>query len=557
MKKTVVLLLLLLAAREASAQDVSVRAAVWLTGVSGAEEVDESVVERLETLRRHPVALNRDSRSRLLSCGLFSAYQVASLEEYRRLSGDILSEGELALVDGFGPEAVSYLAPFLSFQSSRSPGTGPDTLRWRSELLLRGTETSAGGKYRGGNGRMDSGLSFRWKPGESTSGSGFLVLTLPGCRLIAGHFHTRFGQGTDLWSGLWMNALPRAGKFARRPQGITPAWTWSSGTSCSGAAWEQDIGPVRLSSFVTRDGSGKWGGGANLAWLGRFGRLSATLHQGKSGFSASLEGAFSRKGTDLFGEVAFHPADRVFAGKAGWEKGLGEHWNASVLLQVLPSRFSGKKRGEYGLTLGTVFQDGNYVTLRGKTGPGSSVLRHQAALTLEASLHPQPGADPGGRQLRILALWQWQAGPAFSHQFRFSGKYASWTSFRSDFRWEGTWSDGLLLARLRLNAARGTSWSGLGYLEAGAQKPAWSAYLRLTLFRADAWEDRLYAYERDAPGTFSVQAYYRRGAAMAAYGGYTFRLHGFRLRCYARAAGMWRRGTPPQLQLRLQTSAEF
>jgi hypothetical protein len=38
-----------------------------------------------------------------------------------------------------------------------------------------------------------------------------------------------------------------------------------------------------------------------------------------------------------------------------------------------------------------------------------------------------------------------------------------------------------------------------------------SIYLRQGLFFVDDWEDRIYVYERDAPGSFNVPAMYGRG----------------------------------------------
>ena len=73
--------------------DVLLRAALFLTGAADAESLDESVLLRLEALEQRPLALNRASRSRLLSEGILTPYQVASLEEYRHLYGDVLSMG--------------------------------------------------------------------------------------------------------------------------------------------------------------------------------------------------------------------------------------------------------------------------------------------------------------------------------------------------------------------------------------------------------------------------------------------------------------------------------
>lgn len=45
-----------------------------------------------------------------------------------------------------------------------------------------------------------------------------------------------------------------------------------------------------------------------------------------------------------------------------------------------------------------------------------------------------------------------------------------------------------------------------------------SVFLRGTVFRVDNWDDRIYFYERDIPGSFTVPAYYGRGYSVAAVG---------------------------------------
>jgi hypothetical protein len=57
----------------------------------------------------------------------------------------------------------------------------------------------------------------------------------------------------------------------------------------------------------------------------------------------------------------------------------------------------------------------------------------------------------------------------------------------------------------------------LGYIEGGYIPGCISAYLRLGLFMVDDWDDRIYVYERDAPGNFNVPAFYGRGLWTSAY----------------------------------------
>ena len=100
------LLALPLGAQESAA----LRLAMYLGGAATEEEADPSLVERLESRLGRPVRIN----SKRLDPELLSPYQRASIADYRRRSGDILSWEELSLVDGFGTEAVKALRPFLS-----------------------------------------------------------------------------------------------------------------------------------------------------------------------------------------------------------------------------------------------------------------------------------------------------------------------------------------------------------------------------------------------------------------------------------------------------------
>ena len=59
-------------------------------------------------------------------------------------------------------------------------------------------------------------------------------------------------------------------------------------------------------------------------------------------------------------------------------------------------------------------------------------------------------------------------------------------------------------------------------METGYKGEALNLYLRQGIFLIDNWDDRIYAYERDAPGNFSVPAYYGRGLWTAFTGSWRF-----------------------------------
>ena len=83
--------------------------------------------------------------------------------------------------------------------------------------------------------------------------------------------------------------------------------------------------------------------------------------------------------------------------------------------------------------------------------------------------------------------------------------------FRTDVRCDLKYSSGKWFSALRLNVLQCVGTGMLSYAECGCRSGMLSACLRGGLFRTDDWDDRIYAYERDAPGNFSVPAFYGRG----------------------------------------------
>jgi len=70
----------------------------------------------------------------------------------------------------------------------------------------------------------------------------------------------------------------------------------------------------------------------------------------------------------------------------------------------------------------------------------------------------------------------------------------------------------------RFNTVHSKDWSWMGYLELG-WKGKVALWLRGAVFKVDNWEDRIYVYERDAPGNFNVPVLYGRGWNSSAVAG--------------------------------------
>ena len=93
----------------------------------------------------------------------------------------------------------------------------------------------------------------------------------------------------------------------------------------------------------------------------------------------------------------------------------------------------------------------------------------------------------------------------------------------------------------------------LSYLEGGYKGSKTAIYLRATGFYTEAWAARIYCYERDAPGTFSVPAYNGRGLAVSLVAGHKVHIgRQFALKGHVRAACTFREGYHPAPTLNLQ-----
>lgn len=539
------LLLLMLRGAAAQEEEALLRAALYLSGASEVEHLDEGLLAALEAYEGRKIALNRD---RLRPSLILSAYQVASIQDYRSRSGDILSWEELALVDGFSREAVEALRPFLSLDSDRLPGVS-DTLRWRATALARATLTTLGGKARLQGRHLQVGGTWR-----GTDGSFYADFQAGAHRIVVGDFRLRYGQGLAFRDGFSMESLSTVEAFLKRTQDLSPLWSYSSANGSRGVAWQYGRRRWGLTAFATKGLMA----GLHVEYLGfrsQWGITAAYGFAAAEKLRLSLDGRVHIEGCDLAFEGAWR--NRSLAGKAALRTRLGERSVLAWQLRALPSAFSGRKYGEYALAGGWSFRSDRWQDLAGQTGFGSREPVHQLSLTADAALLPLPGVDPRRFQFRAYALWQWQMSPRWRWTLRFTERYRNYeyprTALRGELRraagpWTATWRGEMVWCE-RAGA--------LTYGEITGKTERLSGALRLSLFHIDAWNDRIYCYERDAPGTISVPAYYGRGGSFSAVAGGKVRWKRLTLKGWLRAACQLRVGREPAYTLNLQLQAEY
>lgn len=554
------------------------KAFLALTGALYAEDMGEEEVERLDALRSHPLKINLVSRSRLVESGLFTPYQAASVIDYRNRNGDILSAAELAAVDGFSIESVAVYLPFISFESFALPGKSSDrasytdnSIVFRSAVKLQ--ESSSGDavptynyglKYKFSmNGRFEAALtagsSYSAEKFPPEAASFYMAYYGRGAvgKIVAGDFNIRFGQGLAMWSGFSMSGTPAPGSFSRRASGISPYWSYSGEGSHRGVAADFSAGKFMISAFVSVPGlrdsfiKGRDAGisvlpGFNVLLSGMDGQVSVTcfarsrtLAEKESGGKPepvsgpgrfievcrmSADARYAVRGVELFCEAAIDALSLSAAALAGCRFSPCSGLYMASGLRYYPadyeSEYSGAIRSgsgcsnEYGFSVSGSFSSGKYVKLAGRTGFGSSAVRHQGSFSIDMSHSPEPkyGVHEPSSQCKAVFSYSWQLSSSVCMQWKVSERFRTYGDrTRTDVRCDVGYADGRWSLSMRLNALYCRGLGMLSYIESGYRSGPLAACFRSGLFRVDDWADRIYAYERDAPGNFSVPAYYGRG----------------------------------------------
>lgn len=569
-----------------------ISALLALTGCGSEEEIDEYEAERYYELYEMPLRLNYASRSKLLSSGLFSAYQVAVIMDYREMAGDILSLEELSALDGFGKSFVACLKYFISLASDALPGYSSssgssvrNSLTLKSGIRNVSAELSPEGtysvKYRLSAGEIfETGISFRSSYGDShfppETYSFFAACygkKFPG-KVIIGDYNLRFGQGLALWPGFSMGGTASPNAFARRPSGISPYNSYSGEGAFRGIAADFTKRHFSFSAFVSglglrelMEGADDFSSdilyGANIGWYGLNGQVSLTgyavseipeldgtntvpQNEQLSGpvFEAakfSADAKFSVRGTVLFAETALDLTNKSIAATGGCRTRLSDALDMAVMARYYPPDYSAEYSGaarsgtkcsnEYGVSAALSHSFGKWMEINGKTGFGASEKRFYGDVSIDAAYSPEPkyGVDTSSIQIKLSAKENIRLFPFLSLTFRLSERYRSYGQpFRTDVRTDFKFSWPMWSCNLRLNLLHCENLSGLSYFETGYRSDRLSLWLRTGIFIVDDWDDRIYAYERDAPGNFNSPAYYGRGYWLALTSGWKI-ARGFKL----------------------------
>ncbi|MCG6186113.1 helix-hairpin-helix domain-containing protein [Maribellus maritimus] len=230
-----------------------------LAGTLEEESGAALIIEDLERLAENPLNINSASVSELSRLHFLNDIQIQNLIHYREQYGAVYSIYELNTIEGFSPDLLLKMEPFVSFGNfEEEPQRFSETLKYgRHQLLIRTLTTiqiPKGYKKRDDGSIPYEGNRFRYysryrfeagdnfsvgftaekDPGEAF----FLGSNRSGFDFYSGHISTkissvienvtvgdfwiRSGQGLVLWQGFSMNKSLNALDISKTNQGVRP-----------------------------------------------------------------------------------------------------------------------------------------------------------------------------------------------------------------------------------------------------------------------------------------------------------------------------------------------
>ncbi|MCK9625037.1 MAG: helix-hairpin-helix domain-containing protein [Bacteroidales bacterium] len=231
------------------------------------ESAIEEYLEYFEKLLKHPLNINVADRGELEQIKLLTLFQIESIIEYRKEYGDILSYGELSVIDGFNPSIVERLAPFIVLL----PGSGVKTsvgdkkteIRQEYKSKVKSVIQNKGIYYYSKyiieyKDRISAGLIIESDAGEKmtqyhlpdfTSFNVFYKGKKVLKNLILGDYVVRFGQGLVTWKSFPMSVPGYPASIMKKESGISPYSSTDESNFLRGAAATFLLSKYKISIF--------------------------------------------------------------------------------------------------------------------------------------------------------------------------------------------------------------------------------------------------------------------------------------------------------------------
>jgi hypothetical protein len=238
-------------------------------------EAASSYIERLNELAENPVKLNSSGENEISRLFFLSDFQVKALLDYVHSSGRIISVYELANIPGFDKETTEMIIPFITLESKMTLIT--DSVRWKITSLtnisirpgsydstLSGSLWKLLSKYKFTAGSFSGGLTIEKDPGETFlignpplpdflsahiayNGTGLIR------RLILGDYSARFGQGTNINTGIRTALSLTAPGYMSARNEIKPYTSTDENNFFRGIAAEFSFENLGMSLFYSKN----------------------------------------------------------------------------------------------------------------------------------------------------------------------------------------------------------------------------------------------------------------------------------------------------------------
>ena len=246
------------------------------------------IIEDLEGFLENPVNINATTAVELSRLYVLNDVQINKLLEYLNNYGPAYSIFELKTIDGFTPDLLQKMEPFIWFGPTEEAKKVGDAFQYgKNQLLLRtlGTVQEASGyqpredgstPYEGNHYRyysryryeardqFSAGITAEKDPGESffkgSNKQGFdfysahvsMNINSTFENISVGDFLVRAGQGLVLWQGYTSGKSENVMQISKTNQGIRPSTAVEENLFFRGAATTLKFGKARLSFFYSQ-----------------------------------------------------------------------------------------------------------------------------------------------------------------------------------------------------------------------------------------------------------------------------------------------------------------
>ena len=215
--------------------------------------------------------------------------------------------------------------------------------------------------------------------------------------------------------------------------------------------------------------------------------------------NSSADFSICLRGVNVFGESVYDWISQQVSALAGMETSLGEKTSLASMIRYLPSG------DEYGAAVSFEYAAKN----------------HNVVFSSDCIHHPSGKKLIEGEavQLKCLLKWKCNITEHLYSEVRMSERLRTWGRLnRTDLRVDLQLNLNPWAVAMRFNMLSCVEMAFLGYAEISWKNNSrLKVYLRQGIFKVDNWDDRIYVYERDAPGSFNVPAFYGRGVWTSAY----------------------------------------